>query len=867
MAFLERNANRGSISTGYDIDYSLKLEADNSEYLKSASISTTPSSTSIGTYSCWIKRTEVGRTGNYLFVASNSARYSRLFFNSTDQIQLYSGDGSWNSVQPITNATYRDTSAWYHLVLRIDATDGTAANRLRLYMNGVEQTWATAPNISQNSGMTLTEAFGSPGYHGWGVNLAYYTASAFFSGYLADVYYIDGQALAPTEFGEFDSDSGIWKPIEYTGTYGNCGYYMDFADSGDLGDNESSTGSTFDFSENNITAVDQATDTPTNNFCTLNAAISVGNQYGRYVTRAKHGATQPDEPTGSFGGNWGTHSFSKGKWYWEIKQYLPNSLNLQDFGVASCKNCSGPENQSSGFHISEPTKGLYSDASTGIYPQAGSTSSYIGNTASSANDNLGPAVNGAIFQIAFDADDGKIWFGKNDTWQDTVGGTQPSKSDIAAGNNARYTSINSNAEGPWMPTFGMYNANQGHHMDINFGGYTVATPSSGNTDGNGYGNFEYEPPSGFLAICSKNLAEEGITTIDDPSAHFQVALHTSANGVTVTNDGNSNLQPDFLWSKARAATHSHGLFDSSRGVRQWLRADTNDSEVTVASGYDLTAFSTDGFTTGNNQYNSICGGTDYVAWQWKANGGTVSNNTDGDLTTSVQVNATAGFSIATYTPPNDTARTVGHGIGAAPEFIIIRARNRVENWHAYHSASGTGGSKLDDDTAHNNNSVLGDALATSSVYKLGTDWRMNGSYNYVMYSWAPIEGYSIFGKYQGNGYFGTAGAYPEGKDGPFIHTGFKPALIIIKCDSTTGSWAMYDHKRDGYNKSNDALFVDTNTAEASNNISGSNIGIYSNGFKIHNNDNTLNASGEIYTYAAWAAQPQQTSTGIPCTAR
>jgi hypothetical protein len=269
MAFTDRLGNRGSISTGdYEINNSCKLEADNSEYLKSASISTTPTNTKIGTYSCWIKRSELGT--NYLFVAGNSARYSRLFFNSSDQIQLYAGDSSWNSVQPITNAVYRDVAAWYHIVLRIDTTDGTAANRLRLYVNGVEQTWGTAPNINQNATPTLLEAFGSPGYHAWGANLAYYSASAYFSGYLAEVHYVDGQSLAPTEFGEFDEDSGIWKPIKYSGSHGNCGYYMDFADADNLGDNEASTGSGFDFAENNIAAADQATDTPTNSFCTLN---------------------------------------------------------------------------------------------------------------------------------------------------------------------------------------------------------------------------------------------------------------------------------------------------------------------------------------------------------------------------------------------------------------------------------------------------------------------------------------------------------------------------------------------------------------------------------------------------------------------
>ena len=144
---------------------------------------------------------------------------------------------------------------------------------------------------------------------------------------------------------------------------------------------------------------------------------------------------------------------------------------------------------------------------------------------------------------------------------------------------------------------------------------------------------------------------------------------------------------------------------------------------------------------------------------------------------------------------------------------------------------------------------------------------MNGGYNYVMYSWAAIAGYSTFGKYEGNGYHNTAGTYPQGKDGPFVHTGFRPALIFIKRDDNAGSWTVYDHKRDGFNNTNDALFWNNTTAESSSNISGSNIDIFSNGFKIRSNDNTVNSAGATYTYGAWAASPQQTSTAFPGTGR
>jgi hypothetical protein len=480
MAFLERNANRGSISTGYDIDYSLKLEADNSEYLKSASISTTPSSTSIGTYSCWIKRTELGL--NYLLVASNSARYSRLFFNSNDQIQLYSGDGSWNSVQPITNAVYRDTSAWYHLVLRIDATHATAASRLRLYMNGVEQTWATAPNISQNSGMTLTEAFGSPGYHGWGVNLAYYSASAYFSGYLAEARYIDGQSLAPSEFGETDEDSGIWKPKEYDGSYGNTGYYMDFADSGDLGDNEASTGSTFDFSENNIAAADQATDTPTNNFCTFN---------NNFKTATGIAATEGQTTvTGAASSGWlsiiATFGLTSGKWYWEAA----SSGNYVFYGIADVESNIIPQ-ATGGYFL-----GYGDDNSTKAIGMYGINGTVYSDTA--GHNGPGAAAN-TVVQIALDMDNRCVYFGANGSY---ISGADPTSG--ASKTNA--SQWNTNWTDTVYPALSVY---QGYNTTANFGGYTADVISSAASDGNGYGTFEYAPPSGYYAICTKNLAEFG----------------------------------------------------------------------------------------------------------------------------------------------------------------------------------------------------------------------------------------------------------------------------------------------------------------------------------------------------------------------
>tara|TARA_Y100001937_G_scaffold2488_1_gene3133 strand:+ start:2807 stop:5386 length:2580 start_codon:yes stop_codon:yes gene_type:complete len=843
--------------TKFRVSNSIKMDHRNSENFYRSSPNTGNKRTF--TISLWTKlagpRQDVGDP--YLASQGSNAR-----FHYAGNTLRFMFDG--NSTELEAPARLRDVAAWYHIVLAVDTTQSTTSNRVKAYVNGQTYAWNNNKYPSLNaegSWMSGTNMY----FNNRDGDNSYNT-----SAYMAQVAVIDGQQLDPTSFGEFD-DNGIWicKDFKDDVTFGDEGFYYTFEDASDLG--ADSSGNNNDATLNNLTSVDQSRDTPTNNFCNLNGDTHVGNQYGRYVQRHHEGNTRTDEPTGSFGGSWGSHSFSSGKWYWEAKSYLTNSVNMHTFGVASCKNCSGPEDESSGFHTAEASFGLYPSANAGIYPGTGSTTSYKGTTGSSANDNLGANSNGSVWQIAFDADAGKIWFGKNDTWQNTIGGTSVSKSDIAAGNNARYEDLNDDAEGPWMPVFGTYNANEGHHIDVNFGGYTAATISSGNTDGNGFGNFEYAPPSGFLAICSENL--KSINSIDDPSAHFQVATWTGDGNDDrqVTNDGNSDLKPDLVWLKDRTQAESPAIFDSTRGATKRIQPNNTNAESTEIA--TLKSFTTDGFTVGTSgTVNNGSNPDQYVAWQWKANGGTTSSNSDGDITSTVQANTTAGFSIVTYTGTGSIA-TVGHGLGVKPYMMILKNRDSNNtNWVVYHTdinASANYFLRLNtNDTTQYSGGRFNGTQPTSSVFTVGTALQTNNSGDdIVAYCFAEKEGYSIFGKYEGNGFHNTAGGYPVGKDGPFVHTGFRPALIFIKRADNAGSWTVYDEKRDGYNNANDALFWNSTTTESSSNISGSNIDISSNGFKIKSNDNTVNSTGATYIYGAWAAHPQQTSKGTPGNAR
>ena len=353
------------------------------------------------------------------------------------------------------------------------------------------------------------------------------------------------------------------------------------------------------------------------------------------------------------------------------------------------------------------------------------------------------------------------------------------------------------------------------------------------------------------------------TVIDDPSAHFQVHGWTgNASTNAITLDGNSNLQADLYWHKQPEATNGWHNIDSSRGVTKILATQDSSATESTYSGY-LTSFDSNGFTVPTGDSSSNANNTPQLSWLWKANGGTTSSNSDGGYTTSVQANQDAGFSIVTYSGTggnSPSATTIGHGLGAVPKFIIIRARNRAENWHVFHHSMGTGGHILDNTSIFNNNSTLGATLPTSSVYTLGTDLRMNGGDNYVAWCFADVKGYSKFGHYKGNG----------SSNGIMVNTGFKPATIIIKNTEQTEPWIIYNTERSPSNPTNKKM--SPGDAGAENLVSGQGdaaynmIDILSNGFKLRSGNGASNVNDKTLIYAAWAKEPLVSSGGVPATA-
>ena len=341
------------------------------------------------------------------------------------------------------------------------------------------------------------------------------------------------------------------------------------------------------------------------------------------------------------------------------------------------------------------------------------------------------------------------------------------------------------------------------------------------------------------------------TNIDDPSAYFQTAIYTGSNNQSITNDGNSDLQPDLVWTKKRSDTSHNALVDSSRGATKQIYSNLTAAEETVSG---VTAFNTDGFTLGSNGTANGNGGT-FVGWQWKCNGGTTSSNTDGTITSTVQANQDAGFNIVTYTG-NGSNSNFAHGMGEQPDMVIVKNRDSAANWCVWHKDL-TSSYYLQLDTTSSQQTGPWDGLDPNSgvvfVYSGGLV-NASGS-DYVAYIFKGKQGYSKFGKYFGSG--GT------GITAPFIYTGFKPAFILHKCSTSGRAWYLYDTKRLGYNGGNGYLQAQDTDAESSNSV----LDITSNGFKLRTTSTQMNQSGATFIYMAFAENPFVTSTGIPTTAR
>jgi hypothetical protein len=789
--------------SGYNIERSVRFNSADSAYL-----SRTPASAGnrkTWTWAGWVKRSKSSGTYQGIFTASTPSpnNQSTLYFDG-DYITLFQVTNASLLSNIRTATVYRDYSAWYHIVLAVDTTAATSTDRVKLYVNGIQVTqFSSATYPAQNYDTHVNNNIP----HSIGLNSAFPAYKL--DSYLADIHLIDGQALDPTSFGEFDSN-GVWQPKAYTGSYGTNGFHLPFSDNSTaaaLGTDTSGNGNTW--TVNNISVAagagnDSLVDSPTNygtdtgvggevrgNYCTLNPLVRQG-------TPTLSNGNLEFNTNGSSGGNRavaGTIQVTSGKWYAEF----------------TVQNISGYPGVVKGLSSSSNP---YSGTTEGYQYYGGDGNVY--NQAASAVKTYSTYASGDIISVALDLDNGKVFFAKNGVWQ---GSSNP-----VTGSNPAASSLT----GTWA-----------FHVTDNNGG----TASPAVTANFGQRPFAHQAPSGFKALCTANLPTP---TIADGSTAMDVVTYTgTASALSLSTP---NMSPDLVWIKRRNNAWYHRLYDSVRGAgtSTALYSNAADAEGSLNS-EDLDSFDSTGFTVGPaspaNGINAT--GEPFVAWTWDAGSSTVTN-TDGSITSQVRANPSAGFSIVSYTQPSG-AQTVGHGLGVAPVLIITKARNVANDWFTYSLELPTTHYLVLHSTGAAVNygvAIWNNTRPTSTVFSVGA--ALDGN-NYIAYCFAPVEGYSAFGSYTGNG----------SADGPFVYTGFRPKWILFKQSSASGnSWYIYDSVRGAYNVVTQRLMPDASVAELTN---FNTLDMLSNGWKVRDANSAWNASGATYIYAAFAEHPFQSA--------
>jgi len=789
------SSNTTQVSGGYEIQRSLRFNSADSAYLNRTPASAGNRKT--WTWSGWVKRGSLGAS-QYLFsafTAQSDAGFLGIRFEQNDNsFQITGWDNTWRN----TTQAFRDVSAWYHVVVVLDTTQATADNRVRLYVNGVEVTNFTLKNNpSQNADL---------GVNGnWAHTISSNTSpiNQFFNGYMTEVNFIDGQALTPSSFGEYNADTGVWQPKRYAGSYGTNGFYLNFSNNSNttaatLGADYSGNGNNWtpnNFSVSAGAGNDSLVDVPTNfgvdtgvggtvrgNYCTLNP-LDRGPTYvlanGNLDASTSH-STDTVVKT--------TIAVNSGKWYAEVV-YTTIAGAYPTVGIVA-SDFSSTFNPFVGFTA---TSYGYGAAATKL--NNGSTSSYGATW-----------TTGDVIGIAFDLDAGTITFYKNGVSQGVA-----------------YSGI---------PLTNSYCV-------------AFSTPGGVNAFVANFGQrpFAYTAPSGFKALNTQNLPTPtiGATPATQAGKFFNPVLYTgNSSTLSVTGVG---FQPDWTWIKLRSAVADHALYDVVRGVQKQLESNNTSAETTETNG--LTAFGSDGFTVGTlGQVNGS--GSTYVAWNWKANGAGVTN-TAGTITSTVSANTTSGFSVVTYTGNGTSGATVGHGLGVTPRMIIVKKRDTtISDWPVYHASVGATGALL-------LNLILGTNVATgywnntaptSGVFSIGNSGDTNQtSAGYVAYCFAEVPGYSRFGSWTGNG----------STDGPFVFCGFRPKYILFKTTANINQpWGVADTSRSPYNLTNSNISPTYDTTE---NSGFAKMDILSNGFKLREDSVFINGSGSGYIFVAFAENP------------
>ena len=945
----------GGAAAGYEIERSLRFNSADSAYLNR-----TPSSAGnrkTWTWSGWVKKAGLG-TQSFLFASlpANLDNYVQIYFSS-DQLIINTKTSGNTATSTKTAGLFRDPSAWFHVVVAIDttATGNSGKDRLKVYINGSlleDSDYSTdgRASIALNSDLrinsTVSHAIGKQGEY----------SNTFANIYLADVHFIDGQALAASDFGEYD-DNGVWQPKAYVasgpnngttwssggsdsdlaqGSWANVfngassGVHNDYSTvASEQGSGNSATltfspaisgvievvmsaaatggsinGSVSLSDGSSITTTTYATSPKLESFGSktniTSLTLNAGSNGGICVSEIRlDGVPLIDGNTTNIGVNGFHLDFSNNSSNAALG--TDSSGNSNTWTVNNISVAAGAGNDSL---FDSPTNGTQTDTGLGgevsgnycvfnptiptthTLADGNLTAGFASGTGNLLTGTLGVSsgkwyweftINSgtlAMIGIAdFDADQNSQRFnGNGGLYYYQSGGTLYGglgKTSIVSSESygSSYTSgdvigvaldMDSN---PTTLAFYKNNTSQGTATNATMAGKIVG-PSY--TNGGGATNisanfgqrpFAYAAPSGYKALCTTNLDDP---TIADGSDYMDVVTYMGDNTFP-RSISDLGFSPDFVWTKIRSQTYRHMLFDTVRGTGKNLTSSSTASETTNDDYGYISAFNSDGWTIAEGDIsgeNFNANTETYVAWTWDA-GTSTGTNTDGTITSTVRANPSAGFSIVSYTGNGNnypTGATVGHGLNVAPQMVIVKSRGSAStNWAVWHTKlSGADYTLLLNDTgaqASGSNS-FNQTLPTSSVFSVGQasgGTRTNeNNVSHVAYCFAPVEGYSAFGSYVGNG---------SATDGPFIYTGFRPAYLLLKSVDVTGGWALIDSARDPINAADELLQADKSAAEATSSVHV--VDMLSNGFKLRGtggSDPAINPSSTVL-YAAFAENP------------
>ena len=784
----------------------------------------TNTSNTTKTFSCWLKRSKVSASQiqNIFCTALSGYIEGRLRINTDDTLQFEDRDasGGTSDGRRTTSAKLRDTSSWYHIMLVLDSTQGTEADRAKIYINGTQATIGADRTIAEDYSFSIFRS-SAENYIGDGTGTGDHL-----DGYLAEINFIDGQALDSSYFGFTDPVTGIWMPKRYEGTYGNNGFYLDFSDNTSattLGIDKSPNGN--DFTLSNLGTIDSTKDSPTNNYCNLNPSNTTDVTFSVNNFKGVFGSSNARTTMGSIG-------LKSGKWYYEV-YYNSATVDALCIGFANAEySPTHYQGNVTDAFAKTDNVGYYGAGGGFIYYAAGTRTSEFTSEDFTAGDIIG---------VAADFDKNEIYFYKNG-------------SVVSSANPYSYTFLDKE----YLPCISNLTSGGGQTFTVNFGhdsSFDGVKTAQGNTDENGDGDFYYPVPSGFKTICSRNVSPPTSPIITKPQRHFDTLLYTGTGSSNIVEG--LEFQPDLVWVKGReTAGYEHMLIDSVRGGTKSLITNDTDSESTHG-GRSMT-FYPNGVRWNSDSGNCNANGEDYVLWCWKGGGAAVSNS-DGTITSSISVNQEAGFSIVSYTGNGTAGATVGHGLGKKPAWILLIRRDSNDNRYIYHQFMNQGSnpeqhySELNFHAgATDSNKIHNDTAPTTSVFSLSNDNASNGNtYPYIAYCWTEIPGYSKFGEYRANG---------VDTNGPYTHLGFRPAWVMIKSMSLSNSdWTIFDNKRNTVNPANTHLAANQNHADGSDNYEI--VDFLSDGFKITGLAGSAinyNASYPLLLYMAFAEQPSVT---------